>query len=373
MIVWFTNMDINAYICKPKQREMVKDIFSKRLKSVRIMKGMSLRDLHVGINEAVSVNALSKYEQGKMFPNSKVLIAISKALDVPMDDLLRPVSVCIDPEKVKYRKKAKLGKKEQASINNLVSISLEKYIEVERMCGESKRFDLSFTDVEVSTYEDAVCVASRFRSALCLGNAPIVNPINLLEGEGVKFIEIEAPETFDGDSFTVDDSFVIVLNKLSCPERIRMSLFHEIGHKVMRFSDGINEKEEEKLCTAFANEVLLPSSVFVESIGMKRKDITIDELRSLQVTYGISIDAMMYKAKSIGIISENRYMTYCIKKNSSTEYKNEATKSMYGKEKSYRFRNLVCRLYANEEITISKCASLLGCSASDVMENIKFV
>lgn len=352
---------------------MVKEIFSRRLKSIRTMRCLSVRGLCEKMGGIVSANAISKYEQGKMFPNSTVLIALSKALDVQMDDLLRPISINIDVGGVKYRKKSSLGKKEKDAINSLVSIHLEKYIEVENMCGESKIFNISYPDVEVSCYDDVVSVASRFRSDLRVGNAPIVNPIDLLEELGVKFIEIDASDSFDGDNFTVGNSFVVVLNKRFNSERMRMSIFHEIGHRVIRFSPDVDEKMEERLCTAFANEVLLPSSILLGSIGTKRKDIAINELKSLQRVYGISIDAMMYKAKELGIISDNRYTTYCVKKNRSSVFKDYANESLYSKECSYRYRNLVCRLYSNEVITISKCASLLDCSVSEVRSNIQFV
>lgn len=352
---------------------MVKEIFSRRLKSIRIMRGLSIRELCARMDNPISSNAIAKYEQGKMFPNSTVLIALSKALDVPMDDLLRPITVNIDTGQVKYRKRPNLGKKEEEAIKSLVSLKLERYLEMENMCGESKAFSLSYPDVEVSCDEDAISVASRFRADLRVGDAPIVNPMDLLEGLGVKIIEIDAPDSFDGSSFTVGDSFVVVPNRNFDPERIRMSLFHEIGHKVMNFSGTVNGRLKEKLCTVFAGEVLLPSSVLINNIGTKRKDIAMEELKSLQCTYGISIDDLMDKAKALGIISGKRYTTYCDRKETDSAFKEYATKSLYAKECSYRYRNLVCRLYSNEVITISKCASLLGCSVSDVRKDIQFV
>ena len=110
----------------------------------------------------------------------------------------------------------------------------------------------------------------------------------MLESAGVKIFEINAPAEFDANSFTLDGLFVIILNKGLIEERKRFTLFHEVGHKVMRFAEGV---DEERFCHVFANEVLLPSSVFIQKIGKVRKDISLVELKDLQGQYGISVEA----------------------------------------------------------------------------------
>ena len=56
-------------------------------------------------------------------------------------------------------------------------------------------------------------------------------------------------------------------------------------------------------------------------MGEKRHDISINELLSIQLRFGISIDALMYKAKDMNILSENRYKFYNIKKQSNPHLK----------------------------------------------------
>ena len=307
-------------------------VFPIRLKNARKMRNLSYRSLSEAMGNAISSTALAKYEKGQMFPSSKIVIQLAAALGVSIDDLFRPFSIEIDLSNVKYRKGSKLGIKEQDAINHKAAIHLEKYIEVERMCGENVEFTTKFPEIIVRNESDACAVAARFRERFQLGMAPISSPIELLESVGAKIIEIEdAPDKFDGDTFTTDGIFVIVLNKTIPSERKRFSLFHETGHKVMTFAEGV-------------------------------KDI--------QVQYGISVEAMMKKACQMGIISENRYKTFCIKVKSNKSFQAKVREERFPKETSNRFNRLVFKLLASEEITESKCASLLGCSVEEVRKRL---
>lgn len=346
------------------------DIFPIRLKNARKMRELSQKGLSDAMQGIVSPNAIKKYEKGEMFPSSDIVIKIASALKVKVDDLFQPFSVEIDMSGVKYRKKSTLRKKEMEAINQSVALRLEKYVEVERMCGENNRFDISYPGMVVREESDARSAASRLRQDFDLGNDPILNPIEILENAGAKIMEVSASDKFDGDSFTTGGIFVIILNENKDPERKRLSLFHEVGHKVMTFAEGV---DEERMCNVFANEVLLPSEVFRKLIGRKRGDISLEELKDVQALYGISVEAMMMKAKQLGILSERRYTEFCIKKNTNANFKAKVQESVFPEERSNRFVRLVFKLLASEEITESKCASLLGCSIEEVRNRLMLV
>ncbi|MEK7198484.1 MAG: helix-turn-helix transcriptional regulator [Bacteroidota bacterium] len=55
----------------------MENVFGNKLVSARKMAGMSLQDLENKLEKIVSRQALHKYEQGKMKPDSQVLIALS--------------------------------------------------------------------------------------------------------------------------------------------------------------------------------------------------------------------------------------------------------------------------------------------------------
>ncbi|MBK9017991.1 MAG: helix-turn-helix transcriptional regulator [Saprospiraceae bacterium] len=59
----------------------MENVFGNKLVSARKMAGMSLQDLEDKLDKVVSRQALHKYEQGKMKPDSQVLIALSNVLE----------------------------------------------------------------------------------------------------------------------------------------------------------------------------------------------------------------------------------------------------------------------------------------------------
>ena len=63
----------------------MEQVFSQRLRSARIMRGFSMDELCETMGASVSKQAISKYEKGKMLPNSTVLIQLANVLCVSID------------------------------------------------------------------------------------------------------------------------------------------------------------------------------------------------------------------------------------------------------------------------------------------------
>ncbi|WP_298412052.1 helix-turn-helix transcriptional regulator, partial [Hydrotalea sp.] len=72
------------------------NVFGNRLVSARKMAGMSLQDLADRLKNVVTKQSLNKYEQGKMKPDSELLIALSNALNVPVDYFFSSPGVKVD-------------------------------------------------------------------------------------------------------------------------------------------------------------------------------------------------------------------------------------------------------------------------------------
>ena len=341
------------------------EIFAQRLKNARVMKGYSMDELVSAMGNSLSKMAISKYEKCQLSPSSTVLISLSKALGQPVDYFFRPFTMQI--ESVKFRKhKSKLAVKQEESIRQNISDMFERYITIEEICNASVKFVSPFKK-PLSSAAQVKEAALKLRDFWNIGNDGIINVIDLLEEHGIKVIEIDAPDSFDGLSSMVNDVYpVIVLNKAFSSERKRFTALHELGHLILNFDDSVSEKDEETLCNLFANEMLILESMFRRIVGDSRREITYPELRAVQIHFGISCDALMYKAKTCGIISEPRYKSYCIQKNRNSAFKERIEQSYYPQEESNRFNRLVYNALSNELITISKAASLLNTSVEQV-------
>ena len=80
----------------------MEEVFSKRLKSARVMQGLSMDALCARMDNIISKQSISKYETGKMMPDSTVLIALANALQVSVDYLFRPFRT--DLQSIEFRK-----------------------------------------------------------------------------------------------------------------------------------------------------------------------------------------------------------------------------------------------------------------------------
>ena len=344
--------------------------FANRLVNARKIRCMSQRELCSKVQGQISSTAIEKYEKGLMMPSSSVLILLSQALSMNLDYFFRPFTVDIDTDKFEFRKSSSLGVKKVESLKYTVCAEIEKYLEIESILEIKSSFTLDYSNMVVEGENDAISLAQRLRSDLNIGSDAIVSAVELLESCGVKIIEIDHDEKFSGTCNTAGSIPVIVINKNMTSERKRITIFHELGHLLMHFADGV---DEEKMCTIFANEVLIPSQKFIGILGASRHDISLVELQAIQREYGISVDALMAKAAQLNIITSRRYTSYYKKKNALKEFRDAVDVSIYPMEQTKRFERLVYRALASEIISTSKAAALLDISVNEVRNSLNLM
>ena len=336
----------------------MKEIFSIRLKQLRIMQGLSMDLLCRRVNNALSKQSISKYESGKMMPDSKSLIVLANALNVSIDYFFRPIGLTID--RVEFKSESKLKAKRLDSIKEIIKDKLERYFEVESILDVQSEYKSDYQNIVVQGEKDLYSITSLIKKDWKLGEDGINNLIEILEENKIKVIEIEAPKTLEGlCGFANDTQPFIVLNKNLNSERKRFTALHELAHLIINFESSLDEKNVEELCNLFASEMLISKDVLIKKIGQNRGDISLHELKDIQTQFGISIEELMRKAQNLNIITENRYKTFCMKKKNA-EFKDFVEKNRTKAEDANRFTRLVYRALASEIISISKASSLLN-------------
>ena len=349
------------------------EIFAKRLRQARIQNKLSMEQLCSLIGGTVTKQAISKYESAKMMPGSSTLIALAEALHVDLDYFFRPFAYDTEKFEVSFRKKSATSAKDIHALEVQIQDEMERYLEIEEILGKDSAPLSVPNGEELSTKEQMVDCARNLRESWNLGNDAIANVQDMLEERGVKVIRTDAPDGFDGLSGIVNGKhFVIVLNKNSNhEERNRFTALHELAHLLFnnRFSSELTQHEKENLCNAFANEMLLPSAVLTQKFSEGAK-IPTSDLKLLQISYGISIDAMMLKLHQIGVIGDSRYKTFCIRKNQDESLKEFVTKSRYREVPTNRFETMVYSAASQGLITNSKAASLLHQSLGRIRKEV---
>lgn len=273
--------------------------FGERIKSARINAGLSQEAL--GQKLGVSKMAISKYENGTIAPNSTVLIALAKALDVRLDYFFRASTIRLT--KPVYRARKALSQKDETQILGKTTDWLERYIAVEEITGSEKPLDLPDPETcRVSSIDEIEDVVVRVREAWNLGLNPIENLMDILEQHGIKVGVIQGPAKFDALTMKYNDEHpLIIVNKAFPGDRRRLSLAHELGHLLLNLDEGI---DEEAAAFRFAGAFLIPRQAAVAELGPKRRMLDLRELYVLKHKYGISMGALIYRARTLNIISE---------------------------------------------------------------------
>lgn len=356
--------------------------FGKRLRQARIKEKLSMEELCQKIGGKVTQQSISKYEQGKMYPDSALLNDFIRALNIMPDYLFRPFNIDLTAMEVAFRKKSSVHKKEIESLKVKVQDSIERYMEIDQILNISPTFKVPFVQSNLSSPDDMRQEARKLRNEWQLGLSPIANTAELLESNGVNVVYIDGPEGFAGLSGKVngDVPFIVLNNndvnkqgKLSI-ERRRFTTMHEYCH--LRYGDkfpaDMDQCDIERLCDAFASEMLLPSEVLVQFVEGKSL-LSAKELTYLQTVYGISVDAIMHKLNSLKLISGNRYRGYCINKNKNPELREYYERSRFDERKSELFETRVYRALANDLLSVSKAAALLNTSVNEVHKHLGVV
>ena len=276
-----------------------------RLKLARSASGLSLRGLSRRIGNLVSAQAIGKYERDESMPSSAVLIALADALQVSVSYLAGNPSISL--QSVDFRTKQVAGPRERDRIKATVIRKLERYLAIEQLL-DLPTFQWSKPPSApypvISDFLEADRAARSLRYDWGLGINPIPDMAELMEDRGVKVLFCHLSDV-DGLTTQVrlsnmPDAHVIVVNQDHTRDRQRFTIAHEIGHMVLDISPGV---DKEKAAYRFAGAFLMPEEVLWLKIGRHRSHIDWKELLVLKMAFGMSVQAITYRCKDLGIIS----------------------------------------------------------------------
>jgi Zn-dependent peptidase ImmA (M78 family) len=339
-----------------------------RLKLARAAAGLSLRALEDRLNGLVTAQAIGKYERDEMMPSSTVLIALARALGVSEDYLLNPAEV--ELVAVEFRKHRLTSVKEDATVRARILSEVERYIEVERilhLVGRPPTFSKKRVVRSVDDVEEA---AGELRSDWQLGEDAVPNLCEVLEEKGIKICAIPLPEKISGVQAVVSqlDSEklpVIVVNAEHAGERQRFTLAHELGHLYLDIRGSL---DAEAGCQRFAGALLVPAPVLTREVGRTRRAITPRELFDLKLRFGVSAQAIAYRCKDLGIISQSS-LAGVFKLFNAKGWRTEEPRPRR-KERPARFERLTIRALAEGLISESKASELLQKTVLEVVESM---
>ncbi len=333
--------------------------FPNRLKSARQLRGLSLRELSTKLDNKISRQLISKYENGVTAPNSKNLALLCEALELSLDYFERPI---IAFQEIEFRDSEQIPIKQRQQTEAKAEEFLGRILELENLLGADIILEKPFTNRIIKTYKDVEEATINLREKWELGESPILNVVKLLEEKGIKICEVDTLDNFSGMvARTEEGVYVMVLNKNKgvSIDRKRFTALYELAHVLLHFDQDLEEKTKKIYCYYFAKAILFPKDKVKLEFGGFRKHIPINELILAKEQYGISIQAILHRLRDLEIITEHHY-TLQRKLINEKGWKKIEPGKFYGKEQPSRMKQLIFRGISEGIISESKAAELSG-------------
>lgn len=342
-------------------------MIGERIKQARFLRRMSQRDLAAKVG--VSATAISKYENGLITPSSRVLLKLAQALDVRVEFFLRPALVkTIEPT---FRRRRAFPRKDEKALLAHIRDWIERYLEVELIIyGKPKVFEYPRGFPRpVHTWDQVEQAALDLREAWELGIDPIENLTQLLEDRGVKVGTLSSGEAFDACTFVVTaegEIPIVVVKKGLSGDRTRFNLAHELGHLLLQPAGNMSS---EKVAQRFAGAFLAPKPAVSFELGQHRNVLSLYELHLLKHKYGLSMQAWIFRARDLGIISESLFRSLNIVFRARGWHREEPG-DPYPPEHPVRFERMVMQAFDEKLISKKRIEELLGRSFEDFAEEV---
>jgi Zn-dependent peptidase ImmA (M78 family)/DNA-binding XRE family transcriptional regulator len=360
----------------------MKDVIAGNL--IRYRKSLRLSQERLAEMAGVTRQSINNYEKGKTLPDSKTLSDVAYVLGVGLDDLLRVEGD--DQLQFRFRARESFGKSPQfaAQVRKL----LETYTQLEQIMGLHPYAPESTPCDRVQGNEKYIQeIASQFRRRLDLGDAPIANLFEAVEGVGLKVLRrpVQADSFFGLGACSSDSgAFVLINSHCITIERQIFTLAHEVGHLIFHrgeYQDTLKEegtKEEEKaredVANYFAGHLLVPQSEFEQAYLRFNKDIL-----KLKTYFRVSFQTILIRLSEMKLLDYGKELATIrgiYKNRNGVPLKNsmELEPCLNSKEfpENLRFSNLVWQALEAEEITEVTAAELLDIQLEELgKERIK--
>jgi Zn-dependent peptidase ImmA (M78 family)/transcriptional regulator with XRE-family HTH domain len=276
-----------------------------RLEVARLARGRRKNELAAMVE--VSAAAISQYEHGTSRPSGPVLAKLALALGVPVEFFAhsRPVEH-VDASAAHFRslRSATQMERNRALAHAIITWDVVQLIE--RHVQLPGRDFPAHRLPDAPRREDVERVAADLREAWQLPVGPVSNVVRLLEAHGAVVTRLTLG-TSRVDAFSADFGrrpVVVLTNDKSDKARSRLDGAHELGHLTMHHDAEPGSRIIEQQAQMFASAFLLPEELIADQLPRR---VNWQRLVQLKRTWGVSLKALLYRARALGIIADSAY------------------------------------------------------------------
>ena len=280
-----------------------------RLTLARHLAGLRKSDLSALIDK--SATAVAAWESGAKRPTASTVAQLALSLSVdPGFFAVRAsdvASLCTTPHFRSLRATSQLARDQAFAYGQLavdIAQVLERHVELPAV-------DIPSCPVPVDDREGdgPERAAQLVREQWGLGIGPVGHLIRLLEHHGA-LVVFSPPQAASVDAYSFDSRLrpVIVLNPIKRDYyRQRFDVAHELGHLIMHSDAEPGGRIVEDQAHRFASELLLPTEQIRGLLPTSMGGSAWRSLARLKEQWGVSIQALLYRARWLGRLSDVSY------------------------------------------------------------------
>jgi Zn-dependent peptidase ImmA (M78 family)/DNA-binding XRE family transcriptional regulator len=275
-------------------------IYGDRVRQARELCGLTQEELAIRVS--VSQSTIARIENDSLCPSEELLRAIGRQTGF--------LSSFFEQEPIKdfsegsliYRSRL-LPSQEESRTYQYAKIIYE----------QAKKMAMAYSlpphRLPTINAENPANAARIVRTSFGLSpDTPIKNLTRVIENNGIVLLTLPLAST-KLDAFSTWAEFdcqrPIIATLLDKPvDRLHFTFGHEIGHLVLHRPVRGSLKEVDKEADRFAAEFLLPED------AMRREllaPISLTSVARLKPRWGVSMQALIYRARSLGIITERQF------------------------------------------------------------------
>jgi len=273
-----------------------------RLTLARKRRGLTKTALGRAVD--MTARVMYEYESGRLTPPDGTLDRLADVLRFPRDFFFRGDVIEFSRTGANFRalRAMTAAESDAALAAGVLALEFSHWID--------RQFVLQDVDIPDLRDHEPEAAAMALRQYWRLGERTISNMVHLLESKGVRVFSL-AEEGRRVDAFSIwrGDIPFVFLNTVKSGERSRMDAAHELAHLCLHRHGVPHAREVERDAQQFAGAFLMPRG---SVLGATRPNPSIDAMIRLKGRWRVSLSALAYRLRSVGLMTEWNYRSACI-------------------------------------------------------------
>ena len=300
---------------------------------------------------SLSPSNLSRMEQDFIEVGENHLKSISTILNYPEEFFYQEGETL--PPALALRKRNVVAQKIMLPIEAQVNIYR---LNVEKLLKAISQPEINLPVLDIEKLGSPAEAARKLRKLWKIEKGAINNLTQVLEDNGLFLINFDFnTERVDGMSILANGKFPVVFsNKRSLGDRQRFTLAYELGHLVMHlqtnpsFTRDISHEANE-----FAAEFLMPEK---DIKGDFKDGVNLNVLADLKRKWKVSMQALLYRANDIGVITDNQKRYLINQFNSMNIRRREPAELDIPRENPMKLRDLITNYKNKQKLNVKQLA-----------------